>query len=126
MNSENIYIEFIQIVKLIALSAEKQIQILPDFVEIPDEIALAYNDIYLMIPQIEEEKAFPIRIVELSRQLNLLFNSMSKDALLWSMEYFEHGKLWENIRQLARSILKELNEANDTPDLGFIQWIKNN
>ena len=124
MDSRDIYVELVQILKLMALSPEKQIQILPDFVDVPDEIALAYDDIYLMIPQIVKEKVISIRIHKLLEDLNQLFNDMSGNTFFWSMEYFEHGESWKNVRQLASSILEELDEVNDIPDIGFIQWVK--
>ena len=124
MDSKDIYVELVQILKLIALSPEKQIQILPDFVDVPDEIALAYDDIYLMIPQIVKEKVISIRIHKLLEDLNQLFNDMSGNTFFWSMEYFKNGESWKNIRQLASSILEKLDEANDIPNVGFIQWVK--
>lgn len=44
MEAKDIYYVLVQNLKLIALPAEKQIQMLPDFVLVPDEIALGFDD----------------------------------------------------------------------------------
>lgn len=124
MEAKDIYYVLVQYLKLIALPAEKQIQVLPDFVLVPDEIALGFDDIYLMIPQIKQNAMISVRGLELLRELDQLFEKMSGKPLFWSLEYFEYGELWKKIRQLACSILDELKEPVDIPDLGFTQWIK--
>lgn len=124
MEAKDIYYVLVQNLKLIALPAEKQIQMLPDFVQVPDEIALGFDDVYLMVPQIKQNSMVSVRGFKLLRELDLLFEKMSGKPLFWSLEYFEHGELWKQIRQLACSILDELKEPVGIPDLGFTRWIK--
>lgn len=68
MEAKDIYYVLVQYLKLIALLAEKQIQVLPDFVLVPDEIALGFDDIYLMIPQIKQNAMISVRGLELLKE----------------------------------------------------------
>ena len=61
MDAKDIYYVLVQNLKLIALPAEKQIQVLPDFVLVPDEIALGFDDVYLMVPQIKQNSMVSVR-----------------------------------------------------------------
>lgn len=123
MESKDIYYILVQCLKLIALPAEKQIQMLPDFVWVPDEIALGFDDVYLMIPQID--KLISDHGLTLLKELDQLFEEMSEEPLFWSLEYFESGDLWKKVRLLARSILEDLREPVDMPNLEYIEWVKN-
>lgn len=123
MESKDIYYVLVQCLKLIALPAEKQIQVLPDFVLVPDEIALGFDDVYLMIPQIDG--LISDHGLILLKELDQLFEEMSEEPLFWSLEYFESGDLWKKVRLLARSILEDLREPVDMPNLEYIEWVKN-
>lgn len=118
------YNRLIQVLKLIASPASIQISALPDFVVVADEIALMYEDVFIMIPQLKEERYIPENILDMLSNLEAQFEIMSRNKLLWSIDSLKESKSWENVRGLAHSILRELKEEYKQPNIDFITWIK--
>lgn len=56
MENKNSYNILLQSLRLVASRFEIQIATLPEFVNVPDEIALIFNDAYLLVPIVEHEK----------------------------------------------------------------------
>lgn len=123
MEIANLYNTLLQALKLVASSSNVQISVFPNFVNIPDEIALIYNDAYLMLPQLQNQNLISEEALEILRKIDELFEEMSKDFSLWTLDKLENNKNWKLSRELAHSALKALHESYDNPNLNFIQWI---
>lgn len=121
MRTLNIYNNLAESLKLVASSYDIQIESLPDFVNVTDEIALIFNDSYIMIPQID--RLLSSHTMRLLDDLNKLFEKMSEDKSLWNIESLEKNDLWIKSRELGCLILKEINEKYTDPNLDFINWI---
>lgn len=122
METQDIYNNLIQSLRLVASPANIQILSLPNFVNVADEIALIYSESYIMIPQISN--MITPYTIELLGDLDKLFNKMSEDESLWNVESLKNDYLWLKSRELGYSILNELKEEYINPNLDFISWVK--
>ncbi|MDR1203748.1 MAG: hypothetical protein LBL58_19235 [Tannerellaceae bacterium] len=123
MEVKQIYDNLIQILRLIASTPNVQIASFPQFVNVADEIALSYNDIYLLVPLLKKEGLISPVVYGILTQMDELFDIMSQNKSIWNVDALENDKYWQKSRFLALSILKELNESYDKPNLGFVNWI---
>lgn len=124
MGIADIYNIFLQSLRLVGSSSKVQISKFPNFVNVPDEIALVYNDAYLLIPQLLDQNLISIEALNILKKLNELFDKMSKDYSLWALDKLENDENWKLSRELAHSALEALGESYDNPDLNFIQWVQ--
>ena len=124
MEKDNIYDILIQSIMLVASSYQIQTNTLPTYVNVADEICLIYNDAYLMIPQIKDKSLISSKAMSMLKELNKLFDEMSDDKMLWTLEKLKEDNNWEKTRKLSHEILKELNEPYKRPNLDFINWVK--
>lgn len=123
MEIKQIYNNLIQVLRLIASTSDIQIASFPQFVNVADEIALSYNDIYLLVPLLKKEGLISPVACNILMQIDELFDTMSQNKSIWNVDALENDKYWQKSRYLALSILKELKESYDKPNLGFINWI---
>ncbi len=124
MEKENLYNKLVQCLRLVASPYEVQISLLPNFIDIPDEIALFFDDVFLTIPQLKIEYLFSPNTLLKINEVNELFESMSEEKFFWELEELKNNKSWEKSRELALSVLKLLNEPYEKPNLDFITWVK--
>lgn len=122
MKTQDIYNNLIQSLRLVASSSDIQISSLPDFVNIADEIALIYNESYMMVSQIDN--IITPYVMKMLDDLDKLFNRMSEDESLWNIKSLNDNDLWLKSRELGRLILNELKEECINPNLDFISWVK--
>lgn len=122
MKQEEVYKEIISSLRLVASSSEVQLASLPSFVASADEIALIYNNSYLLVPQLVEK--IPPTVITKMKELDDLFTKMSDDEELWNISSLKTNSLWENCRKLAKDILNDLGEEYSAPDLNFIHFVK--
>lgn len=122
MNKRNLYNTLVQSLRLVASPPDVQVAALPKFVNIPDEIALTFNDANLIAPQLEDEELISSHSLDMLKELDELFETMSEDKNLWTIEKLENDKFWRGSRELAINILKEMNEPYSSPNLDFIKW----
>ncbi|MDD6209893.1 MAG: hypothetical protein PUB21_04725 [Bacteroidales bacterium] len=123
--SEKFYNTLVQSLRLVASPADIQIKSLPDFVCIADEIALTYDETYVLLPQIaEEDKRFTPQVMETLKELDRLFGEMSEDKTLWDIDQLKENLKWEKSRLLAYEALQLLGEPYEFPDLGYISYVR--
>ncbi len=113
----------LQALRLVASSSNVQISVMPNFVNIPEEIALIYNDAYLTLTQLQNQNLIPKEALEILKKIDELFEKMSKDPSLWTLDILENDKNWRLSRDLDKSVLKSLHERYDKPNLDFIHWV---
>jgi hypothetical protein len=124
MEIKDSYNVLVQSIMLVASTYETQIATLPEFVHSPDEIALIYNDAYLITPQLKEQKLISLNTLPILKELDDLFDAMSEDKSLWTFEKLKDDKSWKRSRELAFLILEELGVSYNIPNLSFINWVK--
>jgi hypothetical protein len=126
MQKEETYLEMmIQSLKLVALDAEMQIQLLPQWVHIPDEIALTFDDSYILFDQVIWAGLVNSEQIEAVRTLNRILDEMSDsdDKDLWTLQAIRTSPKWAETRGLAKDALRKLGYEIDRPDLGWITYV---
>lgn len=123
MEHDKYYNSLIQVLRLVASPYDSQITFFPNFVNIPEEIALLYHDSYLTTSRLHDEKKITLRALNMLYELNALFNTMSNNSYLWTQEKLKNNEMWSIARESAIKILNELNEKYDSPNLGFVTWL---
>lgn len=124
MRTKNLYNILLQSLRLVASPSEVQITSVPQFASMPDEVALTFNDAYLIAPQLLDENLISIQAFDLLKELVELFEKMSKDKSLWTLGKLESDTAWKRSRELALKALQELDEPYGRPNLDYINWIK--
>lgn len=126
MNLNQQYTILVQSLKLAAHNPATQISLLPSFVVVTDEIALTFEDGFLLANELKENNFISDSIFKYLVELDGLFNYMSNDKSIWSIEALINHELWQNTRDLAKLILNEMNEPLDLIVLQGVTYIKNN
>jgi hypothetical protein len=111
--------------RLAALSPNEQIAALPDFVDVPFEIAQTYNDAWVLAPQIREAGLLTADQYASLERIDRLFEEMSDASLedLWTIEAVRKDPLWERSRELATEALSSLGRSTGRPRFEGITWI---
>ncbi len=122
MDIRNLYNTLVQSLRLVAAPFEIQTTSLPEFVNVPDEIALIYNESYLIAPQLKDKNLISAKILGMLERLDQIFEEMSEVKPIWTLERLRNDSSWERLRILALDILRELNEPDGRPNLDFIDW----
>lgn len=126
MNLNQQYSILVQSLKLAAHNPETQISLLPSFVVVTDEIALTFEDGFLLATELKENNYISDSIFKYLVELDNLFNNMSNDKSIWSIEALINHYLWQQTRELAKLILNEMNETLDLVVLQNVTYIENN
>jgi hypothetical protein len=112
--------------RLAALPADQQVSVLPDFVHVPDEIAMTYDDAWVLVPQIKEAKLLNDEQYEALARLDRHFEEMvsaTDGDPLWTIEAMQVDDRWAKSRQLAEDALRALGRAPEPPHLSGITWV---
>lgn len=118
-----LYKKIIESLKLVASPAKEQINLFPDYVCIPDEIALTFDEIISYAKILVENNFITIDQYSLLEHLNHLFENFQK--VDWTIESMYNSKKWMQTRQEAIIILKKFGESYSNPDIFWINYIKN-
>lgn len=114
----------VESLNLLATDYETQMNTLPDFVHVADEIALIFSDCCLfteglfssgVLSEIQRDKLF---------EIDNLLDEMSNTKSLWNFESLKQSSQWEKIRNLADDMLKMLGKEKQRPDLYWIKYQK--
>ena len=117
------YNSLVESLKLIAISYDEQIEVLPDFVEIVDEIISTFCDSFLQMPQIIENDLLSKKaIAEIIRCFNWI-DLLSRQEQMLNKEALKSADSWEKARHFAKKALEEMKEKIVKPDLSHIDWV---
>jgi hypothetical protein len=112
--------------RLAALPAEQQIAVLPDFVHVPQEVSLLYDDALMLVPWIREAGLITDEQEEALARLRRLHIEMAAaidNDLLWTVEAMRSDERWEQGRGLATEALAALGRDLGRPSLGDTTWV---
>ncbi len=118
--------QLVQAIQLLAADYEAQIKQLPDFVHIPDELALIYSESVLLAEQIARTSLITQDQVAKLRELDLALEDMSREKSLWTLEAVRNSAEWQRIKSMAKDLLALLNQQVHPPDLSWIKYVKGN
>ena len=112
--------KLIEVLTLAAADADTQISVFPDFVHIPDEIALVISNAAKYVPITQEDKD----ILEVFKEIDETLLEYAGQENFWTIENLQNGYVWQKIRLIARSKLKELNIPESIPNLFWLQYMQ--
>jgi hypothetical protein len=117
-----IYI-LLQSLQLLATPYDQQLHVLPRFVHIPDEVALAFDDASIFIDELVDKGLVSDSQKTELEHMDVLLDQMSKEKNLWTLKALEMSLPWENVRILAKDILQTFHQTVQEPHLFWIQYI---
>ena len=124
MNCEQQYLaQLLQATQLLAADYSTQRSLLPDFVHLPDELALIYGDAILLLDQIIQTELITTHQAVLFREIDGLLDSMEQQKYLWTEDALLSQAEWNTVRHKARNLLDSLGELVQTPNLTFIEYL---
>ena len=112
----------IEAVKLLAVGYELQLGTLPESVHRPDEIALIYGDLFLLLDHVRTAGLISDSVYSDFQSLNGLLDRMSDDKELWTLESLRSRQEWSHVRSSAKGLLKKLGAPEAPPDLYWEIW----
>jgi|GEM_PF-3058810 len=118
------YNKIVQGVQLLAADYDTQIEVLPDFVHVPDEVVLEFGESFHLaeslladglIDQIQYNELY-----ELDQAIDKTFDELPKDSDYPEMlEQLQYHTAWEELRVKARETLTVMNVEQQKPDLDY-------
>ena len=111
--------------RLLAARFKDQMAMFPEFVHVPDELALVFDDCIQLLPQIVEAGLISTDAEQSVRRIvkMLAERSAKGNAEFWTLDALERGKAWDEIRSLAVGALELLGFANVAPTMDRITYI---
>jgi hypothetical protein len=104
--------QLVNALQLVALPLDRQVAVLPSFVNVQDEVMLLYADAFLGVPQLRDAGVV----------------SADQEALLAELDELLDGDLtgdrWDASRRLATEALTMLGEPPDEPRFDGVSWVQ--
>jgi hypothetical protein len=105
--------------QLLAADYDEQVAVLPDYVHVPDELALHFDDAMVLVPQIQaggliDESA--VRAIEGVDQA-------LRDVPEWTLDALRTDPGGATVRHRAREVLDHLGEPRGPIDLSFTTYV---
>jgi hypothetical protein len=112
--------------RLLASDAEVQAGVFPDFVQVPDELALNFDDAFQLSDQLEASGQLTRQQVEALERIDKLLEEMTgrHETALWTLEALRGSREWQAIRAEARSALGALGVGMGPPSTEGITYIR--
>ena len=124
MKQEEEYLaQLIQATQLLAVDYNTQRQTLPDFVHLPDELAIIYGDAILLLDQILQTALITTDQAMLFKEIDSLLYDMEQQKQVWTEEALHDQTEWMTIRHKAKKLLHLLEEPVQTPVLTFLAYL---
>jgi hypothetical protein len=117
------YKTLVQSLRLLAAEYTVQVDALPDFVHVPDEIASTYSESFLLAEAIQDAGLINQEQLAQLRELDDLLACMSEDETLWTHEALKHGEDWSAVRTRASDLLALFSEQQRTPELSWLTYV---
>ena len=113
--------KLVEIIKLLSSDCQDQIASFPDFVCIPDEMALLFDETYQLVGQIS---GLPQVTLSTLKKIDTILDNMSDDnENVWQTEALIKDSRWITIRNLAKNVLDDLGEPLKRPDISWVVYV---
>jgi len=112
--------------RLLASDADVQQRAFPDFVQVPDELALNFDDAFRLIHQLEASGHLRRQQVEALERVDKLLGEMTNrhESSLWTLEALRVSPDWQALRAEARSALGSLGVGVAPPSTEGITYVR--
>ena len=117
------YKSLVESLRLLGSSYSSQVDYLPDFVDVQDEIVAIFSDSFLLLPQLIEGNLLSSKaIASIIRCFNWMHMNMRNESFS-NLDSFKSDDAWTKVRHLANKALEDMQEQKGAPDLRHIDWI---
>jgi hypothetical protein len=123
-NDQLFYNRMIEVLKLLAADYQIQISSFPNYVQIPDEIALSFEDVYIFSNNLKDSGMINEEQKAKLDYLNIQLDEMSENKSLWGLESLKEAQEWQEIRKLAVELIMLLGKTLERPDLSWLTFIE--
>jgi len=110
------YKTVINSLKLLSLSLNEQEAYLPEFADVPDDVLSSFENAFLLLPPLIEANNFSNNSIASILRLNNKIQWCLRNVDLDDFSNIE----WNNVRQMAKEVLRTLDIPLDKPDLDSI------
>jgi hypothetical protein len=128
MRADQFWARLVDALQLLAADYETQREAIPNFAHLPDELALIYSESLLCIEQHTDELADSRSLsgsaLQKLRELDDTLARMSGKPSLWTIDALTHSSEWQQVRERAREILRQLGVPLSPPKLDWISYIE--
>ena len=125
MDNEQLLEHLVDALQLLAADYETQVNSLPAFVHVPDELALTYNNCFLLVDQLIEHGLInelqKVKLEALDATLDHMSEQGSEE--LWTLDALESHCCWQKIRSQATELLYLFGRQKQRPDLSWIEYV---
>lgn len=105
---------------LLASDYEVQVSLFPEFVHIPDEIVLAFDEVFLVL----DKSSLEPELLSMLNRIDEYTAKMSEDKSLWSLDKLRNSREWEDLRSMAKEVLDFLGIKQRKPRLEWVKFVK--
>ncbi len=116
----------LQAVILLALEYEDQASSLPEFVCLPDEVVLTFDEAYRLFDQVIDAKLVTEAQIAAIKTIDRFIQGMNskKDTEnIWTVEAMKTSLDWQQLRVLARNTLPLFSVTETKPNLDWLTFI---
>lgn len=125
MLSEEGYLRLIESLKLLGSGVEIQESSFPNYVHIPDELAIIFHDALVIAKQEDLVKWFNKEQILGLEEIDEIFENMNSQPEFWTLEGMKTNPIWQDIRISAQKILKEKDiSSQELPNLFWLDFFK--
>lgn len=121
MKGNQSFYKLIESLRLLSSNFATQKEILPDFSNIPDELALIFDESFRLYKNNEENAKKDI--LNHLEDLNSILDKMSDEKELWTLVALKKSNKWKKVRKMATQILKKLKIKKEKTNLNWIKFI---
>lgn len=118
----NVPLNLIEALRLLAASPLEQRNALPDWVAIPDEVAMTFGDAYDTIDLAGLPPSSLIVLEGIDRRLSAIQAEEGYDG--WDAHALESSESWQELRELAKATLEALGATYEAPRLHHVRYVK--
>lgn len=114
--------DLVESLRLLAAPASVQRDSFPDWVAIPDEIALTFSDTYDVAPIGELPDQARAALEQIAERLERMWGEEGSD--IWDERALRSSTSWQDLRQLASLALRELDQPYRRPQLSSARYVR--
>lgn len=122
MEIERYYKKITESLKLLSLNFNEQRKYFPDFVDVPFEILDAFENAFILLPQLLESNRITYDVVPNLLRLHSLINLELKNPEFENLEVEKmcNSEDWNKIRDMSKEIIRLMGEPYEKPDSDYI------
>lgn len=113
----------VEALRLLAAEWAAQVRALPAFVDIPDEVALTFDEVYRFVEDLGSAGLITPAQRTMLDGIDRLLAEMSKDSSLWTIDALRTAARWHEVRSSARALLDALGEKPQPPCLFWVRYV---